>query len=94
MPTVTALYVYPVKSCMGIKLEAAIVNEKGDHAYTNHVASFPVDLWHVLSLLNVIAGFAFDRTWVVALSANGKFQTQRQLPKCGNTQTHHSNLAL
>jgi hypothetical protein len=25
-------------------------------------------------------GFAYDRNWVIVLSSNGKFQTQRQLP--------------
>jgi hypothetical protein len=29
MPTVASLHVYPVKSCSGIKLESAVLTDKG-----------------------------------------------------------------
>jgi len=52
-PTLTALNIYPVKSCRGIALEAARVTE---------------------------TGLADDRHWMM-VRPNGRFVTQRELPR-------------
>jgi uncharacterized protein YcbX len=55
---VEAIYVYPVKSCKGIKLEASAVEPRG---------------------------ILLDRLWMV-VDDNGRFRTQRQLPKMAQIQ--------
>ncbi|KAK9811724.1 hypothetical protein WJX72_009040 [[Myrmecia] bisecta] len=67
MATITALYVYPVKGCAGIKVDKAAVQA---------------------------TGFALDRNWMVVLEDNGKFRTQRQLPKLALVQTSLPEAAL
>ena len=53
MPTIEGLYVYPVKSCRGLKLAQAQLTA---------------------------TGFAHDREWMI-VSADGRFLTQREVPR-------------
>lgn len=59
MPVITDLYIYPVKSCAGIRLDSA-------------------DLWET--------GLFLDRLWMV-VDADGRFLTQRTLPRMALIQT-------
>ena len=58
--TITDLYVYPIKSCGGVRLASLEVDQAGP-------------LW--------------DREWMLVQSADGKFITQREVPRLALLQT-------
>jgi hypothetical protein len=60
VPTIEGLYVYPVKSCRGLKLTHAQLTT---------------------------TGLAYDREWMV-VSADGRFLTQREVPRLALVGTH------
>ena len=88
---VSGLFVYPIKGCAGIPVQSAAVTSTGDgvHVIGRKCAG---DQCHTLVLssdlsdLNphtnlVLAGLPYDRQWMVVRESNGKFVTQRQIPK-------------
>ena len=83
MPTISGLFVYPVKSLKGIELATAQVSESGQ-ATSQPKSRLLVQHCHTYAeyILSPAGAFLWDRHWLVVRASDGKFYTQRQLPRC------------
>lgn len=83
MAVIQALFVYPIKGCMGVPVQTAAVTKTGrfvvEQGQSHRRAVRAPSKSDAISWCCV--GLPYDRQWMVVREGTGKFITQRQIPK-------------